>query len=172
MWFGWAQLSLVCYVSSAGHIDSVIKITAGQWINATHTNFILGTSQYDILIHFTSSMEQLLFRSSCVMFSSLWLEGLMLVVTLITIEVGCTAFSWPLDRDQIDVNNCRATDRGKLNAQSSSKGFARHLRGSWATAVSEGISDCSAAPSVELDNWRSSADSCPSGSGQHSWACS
>lgn len=38
----------------------------------------------------------------------------MLVVTLITIEVGCTSFSWPLDRDEIDVCNYIATD--ELNA--------------------------------------------------------
>lgn len=44
----------------------------------------------------------------------------MLVVTLITMEVGCTSLSWlsefrPLGRDEIDVNNYTGADRGKLN---------------------------------------------------------
>ena len=44
----------------------------------------------------------------------------MLVVTLITIEVGCTSSSWlsefgPLGRGEVVVNNFMGTNRGKLN---------------------------------------------------------
>lgn len=113
------------------------------------------------------------------MVSSFWLEGLMLVVTLITIEVGCISFSWlsafrPLGRDEMTVNNYMEADRGKLNVQYIV--FAKHLGESWAgTGVCEGVCDCLAALAVGLEKgvyWSSAADNSPSGPGLYSGTCS
>lgn len=91
----------------------------------------------------------------------------MLVVTLITIEVGCTSFSQPLDGDEMDGNNDTGPDENKLKGQSGDPASAQHLRAFWADpSVCEGL--CVADLSTEEGDRRPSASDSPSGSGRDS----
>lgn len=93
VWFGFVSLRADSPVVLLESLESSIAIFPWPW-------------HYDSATHQSTSVEQrLLCSSSCSTLSSFWLEGFVLAVTLITVEGGGTSSSWPLDGEEMNVNN-------------------------------------------------------------------